>query len=47
VFDFQEEAFDEVSFAVEDIIAFDLRRGCSGRDDGNSALLDNGLSESL
>lgn len=38
VFDFEEEALDEIAFAIECVIAADLRRGFPGRDDGNRIL---------
>ena len=47
VFDFQEETLDEIALAIEGIVAENLWRCLSGRDDGHSALLANGLPERL
>jgi hypothetical protein len=47
VFDFEEESFDEVAFAVERIVAGDLRGGYSGRDDGDRVLFGDGVTDRL
>jgi hypothetical protein len=45
VFDFEEEALDEVAFAVERVVAVDLWGGGSGRDDCDRVLSGDDIAE--
>lgn len=45
VFDFQKEPFDEIAFAIKGVVAGELRRRFSGRDDSDGALFDDGLAK--
>jgi len=47
VLDFQEEALDQVALAIKGVVAGDLRRCCSGRDDRHGILAFDGLPQGL